>query len=446
MTDITTVSGEAFAASDGAPLLHRTVHQYIKGQPLHVLILGRNEATVALESAIAAAGYQAKMVDSISHLLAREEANTFAVIIDLDELSDRQHRWLIDMAENNKQWPVIAISSEDTLQFRAIAVRMGGQAFFTTPIDVNQVLLELDALSERFERDPYHVLVIDDQSSVADFHADILKAAGFVTHTIAAPVEQLMPYLQDNIPDLILLDLYMPDINGQELAGIIRQMENLISVPIVFLSCEMSPQQQLTSLCTGADTFLTKPVRSADLLSAVESRIRRGRTVRNLVMRDSLTGLLNRRETMRRLEEERIRYRRYGHNMCLAMLDLDRFKSINDSYGHAIGDKVIKHFAMTLKSCLRENDIVGRWGGEEFVLALSETGPETAQQILDRVAARLKEQSPCPEFNYSFSGGLVCCDPGLSLEGMLEKADQALYKAKQNGRNQLSIAVLEGSA
>ncbi|WP_420590610.1 diguanylate cyclase [Bacterioplanoides sp.] len=443
MTDITAVPDEAFAASEGVSLLHRRVHQYIKGEPLHVLILGRNEATEALEGAITAAGYKVKMVDSISHLLAREEANTFAVIIDLDELSKKQHGWLIDMAESNKQWPVIALSSQDTLSLRATAVRMGGQAFVTTPVDVNQVLLELDALSERFERDPYHVLVVDDQQSVADFHSEILKKAGFVTHTIVTPLEQLMPYLQDNIPDLILLDLYMPDINGQELAGIIRQMDNLISVPIVFLSCEMSPQQQLKSLCTGADTFLTKPVRSADLLSAVESRIRRGRTVRNLVMRDPLTGLLNRRETMRRLEEERVRYCRYGHNMCLAMLDLDRFKSINDTYGHAVGDKVIKHFAMMLKSCLRENDIIGRWGGEEFVVALCETGPETAQQVLDRVAMKLKEQSPCAEFNYSFSGGLVCCDQGLSLEGMLDKADQALYKAKENGRNQVCIAALD---
>lgn len=440
MTDNTAALGQAFTESDGVSLLHRRVHQYITGEPLHVLILGRNKGTEALEGAIVAAGYRVKMVDSISHLLAREETNTFAVIIDLDELSEKQHHWLVDMAENNKQWPVIALSSKDTLKLRATAVRMGGHAFLTSPADVNQVLLELDALSERFERDPYQVLLVDDQQSVADFHADILRQAGFVTHTIITPLEELMPYLQHNIPDLILLDLYMPDINGQELAGIIRQMDNLISVPVVFLSSEMSPQQQLKSLCTGADAFLTKPVRSADLLSAVESRIRRGRAVRNLVMRDPLTGLLNRRETMRRLEEERIRFRRYGHNMCLAMLDLDRFKLINDTYGHAVGDKVIKHFAMTLKSCLRENDIIGRWGGEEFVIALCEADPETAQQVLDRVTLKLKEQSPHADFSYSFSGGLVCCDKDLSLEGMLEKADQALYKAKENGRDQVCIA------
>jgi len=439
MVDSTASTPVSLDASDGVSLLHRRIHEYVAGEPLHVLLLGRNETTEQLAAAVERAGYRAKIVDSISHLLAREEPNTFAVVINLDVISERQHQWLIDLAESNKQWPVIALSQVDTLSIRATAVRMGGQAFFTTPYEPLRIVSELDALSERFERDPYQVLVIDDQQSVADYYASVLQQAGFITQTVVTPLTELMPYLQNHIPDLILLDLYMPDINGQEVAGIIRQMENLISVPIVFLSCEMSPRHQLRALCTGADTFLTKPVRPADLLSAVESRIRRGRAVRNLVTRDSLTSLLNRRETQRRLQEEVARNHRYGHPFCLVMVDLDNFKFINDTYGHAMGDQVIVHFSKALVSSLRENDIVGRWGGEEFVLGLCDTDPDGAQQILARLAKHLENSSPGENFHYTFSGGLISCSVEHSVDSMLEIADRCLYQAKKEGRNKFVV-------
>lgn len=425
----------SLGGSDGVSLLHRKIHEYVKGEPLHVLLLGRNDYTETLAENIAQAGYRAKIVDSISHLLAREEANTFSVIINLDVISEKQHQWLIDLADSNKQWPVIALSSEDSLEIRATAVRMGGQSFFTAPFDTHAIITELNALSERFERDPYQVLVVDDQRSVADYYSSVLREAGFVTETITSPMKDLMPYLQHHIPDLILLDLYMPDISGQELAGIIRQMSNLISVPIVFLSCEMSSEHQLRALCTGADTFLTKPVKSADLLAAVESRIRRGRTVRNLVTRDPLTGLLNRRETLRRLDDGVARFQRYGHTLSLVMLDLDHFKSINDNYGHAMGDKVIKHFSMALQSVLRDDDIICRWGGEEFVLVLTETGPDITTKIVQRVAAFLLDSSPFDDFKYTFSAGIVSAEAGMDGENMLDIADRRLYQAKAQGRN-----------
>ncbi|WP_419810368.1 diguanylate cyclase [Bacterioplanoides sp.] len=425
----------SLGASDGVSLLHRKIHEYVKGEPLHVLLLGRNDDTEMLAESIAQAGYRAKIVDSISHLLAREEANTFSVIINLDVISEKQHQWLIDLADSHKQWPVIALSSEDNLDIRAAAVRMGGQSFFTSPFDTHAIVTELNALSERFERDPYQVLVIDDQRSVADYYSSVLREAGFITETITSPMTDLMPYLQHHIPDLILLDLYMPEISGQELAGIIRQMSNLISVPIVFLSCEMSPEHQLRALCTGADTFLTKPVKSADLLAAVESRIRRGRTVRNLVTRDPLTGLLNRRETLRRLEEGMDRFQRYGHALSLVMLDLDHFKAINDNHGHAVGDSVLKHFSMALQSVLRDDDIICRWGGEEFVLVLNETGPGTATKIVQRVSAFLLNSSPFEDFKYTFSAGIVSTAAGMNSENMLDIADRRLYQAKAQGRN-----------
>ena len=117
------------------------------------------------------------------------------------------------------------------------------------------------------------------------------------------------------------------------------------------------------------------------------------------------------------------------------MLDLDHFKSINDNYGHAMGDKVIKHFSMALQSVLRDDDIICRWGGEEFVLVLTETGPDITTKIVQRVAAFLLDSSPFDDFKYTFSAGIVSAEAGMNSENMLDIADRRLYQAKAQGRN-----------
>lgn len=118
--------------------------------------------------------------------------------------------------------------------------------------------------------------------------------------------------------------------------------------------------------------------------------------------RDSLTALLNRRESMRRLQEEVLRCQRYGNKLCVALLDLDRFKRINDTYGHAVGDRVIKHFSLQLKNSLRDGDIIGRIGGEEFMVVLPETTLAVARRTFERLAEELRENPFSDFFLYIF--------------------------------------------
>ncbi len=418
------------------PLLNRRIQHYQPGMPITILAFGTGTVPPSLAEKIRAMGYRLKEVESISHLLHHEGNNTCALIVNLDSLSAKQQQRVLQLAQQNLHLPVLAISTASGLEERIIAIRMGAQAFITTPVNDDQVLAEINALTERYERDPYQVLIVDDQPSVAEFLSSTLQESGFHTHVITRPMSELMPYLQNHIPDLILLDLYMPGISGQELAGVIRQQDNLISVPIVFLSNEISPKVQVQAMCTGADVFLSKPVQPVDLLFAVESRIRRGRMVRNLVTRDSLTTLLNRRESMRRLQEEVLRCQRYGNKLCVALLDLDHFKRINDTYGHAVGDRVIKHFSLQLKNSLRDGDIIGRIGGEEFMVVLPETTLAVARRTFERLAEALRE-NPFSDFSYTFSGGLVRCLPGVMEDALLEQADVALYGAKAAGRDQV---------
>ena len=422
------------------PLMNRRITNFVKGKPITILAFGSGSIPPSLHEKIVKAGFRLKEVESISHLLTHEGSNTCALIVNLDVMTDKQRARMLQLAQQAMNLPVIAISTQSGLQERIEAIRMGATAFVTTPVNDDQVLAELMALTERYEADPYQVLLIDDQVSVAAYIADTLTESGFKVTTIHDPVSELMAYLQNNIPDLILLDLYMPGINGQELAGVIRQQESLLSVPIVFLSNENSQRVQVQAMATGADVFLCKPVQPLDLLYAVESRIRRGRAVRNLVTRDPLTSLWNRRESVRRLEDEVLRCERYGYKLCVALLDLDRFKSINDSWGHSTGDRVIRHFALALRSQLRDGDVIGRLGGEEFLVVLPETTVVVAEKVLNRVGEYLRGNQPDERFCYTFSAGLVKCQSGTKLDTVLEQADNCLYQAKHAGRNRIVSA------
>jgi diguanylate cyclase (GGDEF)-like protein len=249
-----------------------------------------------------------------------------------------------------------------------------------------------------------------------------------------------MPALTDFVPDLILLDLYMPYCNGQDLAGIIRQMDNLLSVPIIFLSAEASSNLQLRAMSTGADAFLTKPVSSDDLLLTVQSRIKRGRALRDLVTKDHLSSLLNRRESIRRLDEEISRSRRTGTHLSVAMLDLDHFKKINDSEGHSIGDWVIKFFSRSMQKVFRDCDIIGRHGGEEFLVIFPDTEPDTAQLACKRLKKYIKDSESDLPIAFTYSGGLALLSNEDTSHSILERADIALYKAKEKCRNKVITA------
>ncbi|GAB3244819.1 GGDEF domain-containing protein [Chitinimonas naiadis] len=161
-----------------------------------------------------------------------------------------------------------------------------------------------------------------------------------------------------------------------------------------------------------------------------------------LALTDELTSLPNRRNFLQQLRQEFAKSVRHGWPLCLAMLDLDHFKKVNDRYGHAAGDEVLKHFAQFMRQRLRVGDVVGRLGGEEFGILLPETELEDALLVLNRAAGQLAEErldQVAEGFGYAFSGGLVqrLDHAGLDCSGLLVLADQALYDAKAAGRRQI---------
>lgn len=158
-----------------------------------------------------------------------------------------------------------------------------------------------------------------------------------------------------------------------------------------------------------------------------------------LATRDELTGLVNRRHMIEVINQHQKRLQRSGHHrFCLALLDIDHFKRINDTHGHNVGDEVLRHFALVAQQALRETDVLARWGGEEFLVLLNDTTPELAQAGIERIREAMADAqvSPSvPELRLTFSGGLTAYADDEPLDHCVERADRALYQAKATGRN-----------
>ena len=333
--------------------------------------------------------------------------------------------------------PAIFLSARDDFAARLGAVQAGGQAYFHKPVRAIELVAALDELTRQHEIVPFRVLIIDDEVEIAAYHSIILQEAGMLTRQLSDP-SSVLDVLQDFRADLVLMDMYMPQCNGQELAKLIRQVPDYLSLPIVYLSGETDLKKQFSAMRIGAEGFLTKPVVSEELVAAVEIRAERMRTLRSLMARDSLTGLFNHTTTTHLLESAIATAARKGGELCFAMLDIDRFKSVNDTYGHAVGDQVLLALSRVLQQRLRTTDIVGRYGGEEFAVILPDVSSARATLLIDELRqsfSRLVFQSASGDFSCTFSAGVAAYPAYQRIEVLREAADKALYKAKDGGRN-----------
>lgn len=199
----------------------------------------------------------------------------------------------------------------------------------------------------------------------------------------------------------------------------------------------------MTALSGQLSALRSKLGRQAkDLKAAMEQ-------LRLLATRDELTQIHNRRHLGELMAIEARRHERSGSPLCVALLDIDLFKSINDRFGHAAGDKVLQRFAAVAQDVLRITDLLGRWGGEEFLVLLPDTPIEQAPIALERLRQRLLREdfeAVAPGLKVTFSSGLTACVPGESIENATERADQAMYAAKTHGRNRTMVLAPGASA
>jgi len=337
--------------------------------------------------------------------------------------------------------PVLFVSAYNEFKVRLDAALAGGIAYLNKPPSISNLIDKLDELTSSSMANPYRVLIVDNSTILTEYYSAVLEQAGLKVCAVNDPFMVMEP-LQDFAPDLILIDIFMPGCNGIQLAKVIRQFDAYVSIPIVFLSAETDLDQQMLALSMGGDDFLTKPIQPQHLVSAVISHSRRSQLLRSFMVRDSLTGLLNHTAIKDQLDHEVVRAKRQGTALSFAMIDIDHFKQVNDTYGHPVGDRVIKSLSRLLKQRLRENDIVGRYGGEEFAVILIDTDAKAAVKVLDAIRedfSKLRHLTEGMEFQVTFSCGVVDIARYDDASKMCEAADRQLYQAKHAGRNQVSV-------
>ncbi|MFZ2309242.1 MAG: diguanylate cyclase [Rhodoferax sp.] len=323
-----------------------------------------------------------------------------------------------------------------------LALRVGCDFCFPVGTPQSVIMARIVKLCGSEEEPPYRVLVVEDSKTASTLIQRTLKESGVESMAISKP-QEVLTALTKFQPDLVLMDMYMPGCTGVEVTRVIRQHEEFLSTPVVYLSADTSIALQVDALRLGGDHFLTKPFNPVILNAVVRSKIERYRILRRSMFLDSLTGLLNHTTSKQRVDAAVTAAFAEDTPLCVAMIDIDHFKKVNDTYGHPMGDQVIRSMAWLLKQRLRKTDAVGRYGGEEFLVILPQADAERARQLLDRIRIDFSEfRHPvnATSFACTFSCGIAQLTPGMTALSVVKLADEALYRAKREGRNQIVVA------
>src|SRR5216117_840169 len=332
-----------------------------------------------------------------------------------------------------------------------------------SPVSRGQSSLKFNASSAKtMERnEKYRILVVDDHEDNIELLRARLEARGYEVDG-ANDGQQALDQVDKRCPDLILLDVMMPKMDGME---VVRRLKAKIAskelpfIPVIMQTALDSTENKVEGLDAGADDYITKPINFAELEARVNSLLRikalqsdlaarekelseLNDKLRQISLTDGLTQVENRRSLEERLNEMWQHSVRLHEPIALVMCDIDWFKSVNDNHGHQAGDSVLKEFAQLLKAEAREIDRVGRYGGEEFLLILPGTVLDAAVTFAERLREKVEHHT------FTYTGGTLCrtmsCGVAASphprvkdQEALLKASDDALYVAKETGRNRV---------
>lgn len=309
------------------------------------------------------------------------------------------------------------------------------------------------------------VLVADDDAAFRGMIKVSLETEGFDVLE-ATDGQQCIEKAIKESPEVILMDIMMPVMDGIKACGILRSMVSTKGIPIIFLTVRSEIESKLEGFKCGADDYIPKPFDPSELSARILAIVNRTSTMkskfenlellyqkvstaneelRRQAILDELTMLYNYRYFIKRLEEEANRCIRYNRHFTLILFDLDDFARVNSNYGHRFGDRILKEIAFILMNMLRGMDIVARYGGEEFVALLPETELDGARVVAKRIQnkiARLEiEEDNVRLLEKITVSGSICSFPehGSGADEILKKADRGLNAAKRAGKNQIVI-------
>jgi len=290
------------------------------------------------------------------------------------------------------------------------------------------------------------ILIVDDTVENLDILGSLLEKYDIID---AISGKDALEILEEETIDLILLDIMMPEMNGYEVCAKIQENPNTKNIPIIFITAKTDEDSIEKAYDIGGIDYVSKPFKPKELLAKVNRELtlqELQKELRIMATTDSLSGLYNRRYFTQSSEQIFHLSKREKQELSIIMIDIDKFKSINDNFGHKIGDDVIVYFANELKKIQRKSDLSCRYGGEEFVLLLPNTSLENATIVAEKLRSKIElsslKISSDQEIQFTVSLGVATVDfiNDATTEPSLKKADEAMYRAKNSGRNKVCVS------
>lgn len=389
-------------------------------------------------------GYAVRRFETVEELLAELDQTTPTAVpldaADFERALADARRIDARRAETGCGVALVFLAPRGDLEARLAAVRAGGDAFLPVPVETRRLVERLDLVAPRTHADPYRVLIVEPSYPQALDLALTLQRGGIATHLVEDPAA-VWAALVEFAPDLLLIGAAGDGAAALELAAVVRQQDAYAELPLLLVAGDARPAVRVEALRLAADEVLARPVAEAHLLSTVTGHAQRARVRQRFASTDGLTGLLTHSALIARLGREVERARRTGGRLTYAVLDVDHLHSINQTFGHLAGNSVLRALGRLLARRLRHADLVSRWGGDEFVVALPDTPGEAGLSVLEQVRAMfagIAHRSAEGEFRASFSGGLTTLSRAGA--GLHQAARAALRTARAAGRNRLELA------
>jgi diguanylate cyclase (GGDEF)-like protein len=372
-----------------------------------------------------------------------ERCRPDVVLLDLSLPEDARNslQLLEELAARDPAVPTLILTWHDSLIDRVEVVRRGGSGFLQKPLPPSEVLDAVTQLLSRTSALESKILAVDDDPLVLATLKALLEPKRIRVITLDEPL-RFWETFERTSPNLLILDVEMPHLNGLELCRVIRNDPRWCGIPIIFVTMHTDAETVQQVFAAGADDFVRKPIVGPELLTRIGNRLENARLYRMFVETDPLTGVANRRKSTTTLNHLIRMASRFHQPFTFCMLDLDNFKRINDTYGHAVGDQVLRRLGKTLLKTFRAEDVVARWGGEEFAVGMFGMPLQDAvQRMTGMLEAFREELFTTPggmEFRVTFSAGVAQYpEDGLELQSLYRSADKALYQAKRAGRDRV---------
>jgi diguanylate cyclase (GGDEF)-like protein len=413
--------------------------------------LGQQLATEAIAWDI-----QVQAVTSLA--LARQALTAHspsALLLDLNfaDSAETGLSFLAELKAHHAEIPVLVFTADESLTQRVEAARLGCQGFLQKPIAPLQVLEAVMQAMQQSSRSGSRVLIVDDDPSLLHLLETLLTPQGYAVTLLDQP-QHFWQILEQTAPDLVILDVNLSSdregdregdgptpLNGIDLCQVMRNDSRWNRLPILFLSARSDPETVHQGFRARADDFLSKPVVVAELLTRIQTRLEQ-RKLWEVTDVDELTGVSLRRRALQSLGRLLQMAKRQQQPFSLAILDVDHFKQVNDQHGHQEGDRVLSYLGKLLLQSFRAEDVVGRWGGEEFVIGMYGITQPAGVTRLTEVLHQLRQHrfttlDGC-SFSVTLSAGIAQFpNDGDDWQALYQRADERLYRAKHRGRDQV---------